>query len=144
MPRYWALSTIAFFASLGLPGMAGFVSEAMVVIGSFGSTVGMTAEQIAAGQFWGPYQWLVLISCIGIVMTAAYILWAIQRVYLGAEYKGPHGDHLTPMTGRELALLGGGQLLLIGLLTALIALPLGLVLAQLLIDVVLKYSFGCR
>ncbi|MGF1681897.1 FtsX-like permease family protein [Photobacterium minamisatsumaniensis] len=46
------------------------------------------------------------------------------------------------MTGRELALLGGGQLLLIGLLTALIALPLGLVLAQLLIDVVLKYSFG--
>ncbi|MGF1727689.1 ABC transporter permease [Photobacterium nomapromontoriensis] len=46
------------------------------------------------------------------------------------------------MTGRELALLGGGQLLMIGLLTALIALPLGLVLAQLLIDVVLKHSFG--
>ncbi|MGF1686996.1 FtsX-like permease family protein [Photobacterium japonica] len=46
------------------------------------------------------------------------------------------------MTGRELALLGGGQLLLIGLMTALMALPLGLVLAQLLIDVVLKYSFG--
>lgn len=46
------------------------------------------------------------------------------------------------MTGRELAALGGGQLLLIGLMTAVIALPLGLVLAQLLIDVVLKYSFG--
>ncbi len=46
------------------------------------------------------------------------------------------------MTGRELAALGGGQLLMIGLLTAVIALPLGLVLAQLLIDVVLKYSFG--
>ncbi|MGR2767587.1 FtsX-like permease family protein [Photobacterium ganghwense] len=46
------------------------------------------------------------------------------------------------MTGRELALLGGGQLLLIGVMTALIALPLGLILAQLLIDVVLKYSFG--
>ncbi|WP_305815418.1 ABC transporter permease [Photobacterium leiognathi] len=46
------------------------------------------------------------------------------------------------MTGRELALLGGGQLLMIGIMTALIALPLGLILAQLLIDVVLKYSFG--
>ncbi|PSW03777.1 ABC transporter permease [Photobacterium lipolyticum] len=46
------------------------------------------------------------------------------------------------MTGRELAALGGGQLLVIGLMTALMALPLGLVLAQLLIDVVLKYSFG--
>lgn len=46
------------------------------------------------------------------------------------------------MTGLELAVLGGGQLLLIGLFTALMALPLGLILAQLLIDVVLKYSFG--
>ena len=25
----------------------------------------------------------MLISCIGIVMTAAYILWALQRVFLG-------------------------------------------------------------
>lgn len=46
------------------------------------------------------------------------------------------------MTGFELTLLGGGQLLVIGLMTALMALPLGLLLAQLLIDVVLKYSFG--
>ncbi|EAR55474.1 hypothetical protein SKA34_13475 [Photobacterium sp. SKA34] len=46
------------------------------------------------------------------------------------------------MTGRELALFGGGQLLFIGVITSLIALPLGLFLAQLLIDVVLKYSFG--
>ncbi|NAW66051.1 ABC transporter permease [Photobacterium halotolerans] len=46
------------------------------------------------------------------------------------------------MTGKELALLGGGQLAAIGVLTAMIALPLGLLLAQLLIDVVLKYSFG--
>jgi NADH-quinone oxidoreductase subunit M len=36
-----------------------------------------------------------------VILTAAYILWAIQRVYLGAEYKGPHEDHLTPSTPRE-------------------------------------------
>ena len=36
------------------------------------------------------------------ILTAGYILWTIQRVYLGPEYKGPHGDHLTPITGREL------------------------------------------
>jgi len=70
MPRYWALSTVAFFASLGLPGMAGFVSEAMTLIGSF---------QSADTRF----QILVLISCIGVVLTAAYILWALQRVFLG-------------------------------------------------------------
>jgi len=47
---------------------------------------------------------LAVISAFTVILTAAYILWAIQRVYLGAEYKGPHGDHLTPITGRELAI----------------------------------------
>jgi len=70
MPRYWALSTIGFFASLGLPGMAGFVSEAVTLVGSF---------QSADPRF----RILVLISCVGVVMTAAYILWALQRVFLG-------------------------------------------------------------
>jgi len=30
-----------------------------------------------------------------------YILWTIQRVYLGAEYKGPHAEALSPITRRE-------------------------------------------
>ena len=47
---------------------------------------------------------LAVISAFTVILTAAYILWAIQRVYLGAEYKGPHGDHLTPITGRELSI----------------------------------------
>ena len=38
------------------------------------------------------------------ILTAGYILWAIQRVYLGAEYKGPHPEALTPITLRELAI----------------------------------------
>nr|WP_086937976.1 ABC transporter permease [Thaumasiovibrio occultus] len=46
------------------------------------------------------------------------------------------------MTGKELVMLGGGQLLVIGLLNAVIALPLGLGLAHLLIDRVLLESFG--
>ena len=83
MPRYWAMATIAFFASLGLPGMAGFVSEALTMVGAFQSQVGWTDEAIASGWMWGPFQWLTLIATIGIVMTAAYILWALQRVFLG-------------------------------------------------------------
>ncbi len=87
MPRYWALSTVAFFASLGLPGMAGFVSEALTLVGSF---------QSADTRF----QILVLISCLGVVLTAAYILWALQRVFLGPlneKYK----DY-KDITGREI------------------------------------------
>jgi NADH-quinone oxidoreductase subunit M len=45
---------------------------------------------------------LAVISASEVILTAAYILWTLQRVYLGPEYRGPHGDHLTPMTAREL------------------------------------------
>ncbi|MFG0333968.1 MAG: NADH-quinone oxidoreductase subunit M, partial [Maioricimonas sp. JB049] len=37
----------------------------------------------------------------GVILTAGYILWMIQRVYLGPEYRGPHAEAITPMNGRE-------------------------------------------
>jgi NADH-quinone oxidoreductase subunit M len=70
MPRYWALTTLAFFASLGLPSLAGFVSEFMTLYGAYNAKDPR-------------FQVLVLISVIGIVLTAAYLLWAMQRVFLG-------------------------------------------------------------
>jgi len=70
MPKYWALTTLGFFAAIGLPGLAGFVSEAMTLIGAY--------QSHNAG-----FQTLVICSVIGIVLTAAYLLWAMQRVFLG-------------------------------------------------------------
>jgi NADH:ubiquinone oxidoreductase subunit 4 (subunit M) len=63
-------TTLGFFAAIGLPGLAGFVSEAMTLVGAF------QADDKT-------FQVLVLISVLGIVMTAAFQLWAMQRVYLG-------------------------------------------------------------
>ncbi len=70
MPVYWGLTTFCFFAALGLPTMSGFIAEAMTLVGAF---------QSADTRF----QALVLFSVIGIVITAAFLLWAIQRVFLG-------------------------------------------------------------
>ncbi len=53
---------------------------------------------------WNFSQVLACFSAAVVILTAAYILWTLQRVYLGPEYKGPHGDHLTPMTPREFAI----------------------------------------
>ena len=87
MPVYTALSIGIFFAALGLPGLCGFPGEVFVVL-----------------SVW-PYKiHLAVISAAVVVLTAAYILWTIQRVYLGPEYKGPHGDHLTPSNARENAI----------------------------------------
>ena len=47
---------------------------------------------------------LAVIAASVVILTAGYILWTIQRVYLGPEYKGPHGEALTPMNKREIAI----------------------------------------
>jgi len=86
MPTYWALTTLGFFAALGLPGLAGFVSEAMTLLGAYESEL-------------PGFKLLVLISVLGIVLTAAFLLYAMQRVFLGKlneKYKG-YGD----MSARE-------------------------------------------
>jgi NADH-quinone oxidoreductase subunit M len=86
MPRYWALTTLGFFAALGLPGLAGSISEAMTLLGAYESPL-------------PGFKVLVLISVIGIVITAAFLLYAMQRVFLGKlneKYRG-YGD----MTARE-------------------------------------------
>ena len=44
---------------------------------------------------------LAIIAASGVILTAGYILWTLQRVFLGAEYKGPHEEALIPMLGRE-------------------------------------------
>jgi cell division protein FtsW len=53
---------------------------------------------------WNYSQALAVVAASTMILTAGYILWAIQRVYLGAEYKGPHGEALTPLTRREFAI----------------------------------------
>lgn len=87
MPLYTGLAIGIFFAGLGLPGLCGFIGEVLVTL-----------------SVWNFSHVLAVISAFTVILTAGYILWTIQRVYLGAEYKGPHGDHLHPITPREMAI----------------------------------------
>lgn len=88
MPAYSGLSMIIFFAALGLPGLCGFIGEFFVVIASWQYSAVMAV--VAAGV---------------VILTAGYILWTIQRLYLGAEYKGPHGESLGALSIREWAII---------------------------------------
>jgi len=86
MPLYSGLAAVGFFAALGLPGLCGFVGEIFVVLGTFKFSVT-----------------LAVIAAMGVILTAGYILWTIQRVFLGElkdEYKG-----LSPITLREVVVL---------------------------------------
>jgi len=87
MPTFGGISMVIFFAALGLPGLCGFIGEVFVVLGT-----------------WSYSRALAVVAASVVILTAGYILWTIQRVYLGPEYKGPHGDAITPMTVREIAI----------------------------------------
>ncbi|HZX58613.1 MAG TPA: proton-conducting transporter membrane subunit, partial [Mucilaginibacter sp.] len=67
MPRYTIFIMIAFFASLGLPGFSAFIGEAFSLLGAFGSL---------------PY-WMAICGSIGILLSAAYFLWTLQRMFFG-------------------------------------------------------------
>jgi NADH-quinone oxidoreductase subunit M len=89
-PYYYGIFLVTAFASLGLPGLAGFWAEFFVFRGAF---------EIMP--------WFAAIGIIGIVVTAAYILWKIvQYVFLGdfsieRWKKVSHGAKLTDMVSFE-------------------------------------------
>jgi NADH-quinone oxidoreductase subunit M len=90
MPRYAVLASFAFFASLGLPGLSGFIAEITTFLGAFN----------------GPFKWHAVVALLGVVFTAAYYLITLQKVYLGntpAVYMDK--AHYPDVSRRELAVL---------------------------------------
>lgn len=66
MPLIATGLVFAGFGSLGLPALAGFIAEITVFLGTFQK-----------------YEWAVLMSIFGVVLSAGYVLWMLQRVVFG-------------------------------------------------------------
>ena len=99
MPIYAGLFLFATFASIGLPGLNGFVGEFLVLIGSY-ATLPVFA----------------IIAASGVVLAAIYLLWAFERVFTGVPDK-PENQVLKDVSGREIALMAPlvALILLLGL-----------------------------
>ena len=63
----------AAMASVGLPGMSGFISELLAFMGIFGAS----PDVIPAAKA------IAVVGALGIILTAAYLLWAMQRTTFG-------------------------------------------------------------
>ncbi|GIX05883.1 MAG: oxidoreductase [Candidatus Poribacteria bacterium] len=87
MPVYTFLMAVAFFGSLGLPGLSGFVGEFLSLLGA-----------------WKTYPLYALVSVIGVVIGAAYFLWTIQRMFLGQP--NPGGERLARRSSPRAAGVG--------------------------------------
>ncbi len=93
VPVYGGILIFTSMASLGLPGLNGFVSEFLVVRGSWG--VGWIFPLFTA------------LGMIGLLFTGAYILKGIKMVLHGPlNEKWAHGEHrLTEITPREIIVM---------------------------------------
>jgi len=73
MPRLTAAFMIITLASIGLPGLNGFIGEFLIMLGAFR---------------WDPRY--VVGAGLGVILSAVYMLWMFQRVYYG---KVTHGEN---------------------------------------------------
>lgn len=85
MPWLAIFWVMAGLASLGLPGMSGFVAEFLVFLGAY-QAPGMAVYTV--------------LGAAGIVVTAAYILWMLQRVFFGPVKSGM--EHVQDAKGLDL------------------------------------------
>ncbi len=92
MPAYATIFMIATLASIGLPGLAGFVGEFMILFGTFGSDTLPHARL------------LTVLAATGVVLGAIYMLWMYQRVFLG-KLKGEKNRGLGDLSAREFVVL---------------------------------------
>ncbi len=87
MPLYAGFFLFMAFASIGLPGLNGFVGEFLVLVGSYPAMPVLT-----------------IIAASGVVLAAIYLLWAYERVFTGEPDK-EENKSLTDLSIREIGLI---------------------------------------
>ena len=86
-PRFAVFTTLALLAAMGLPGTAGFVAELHTLVGGF--------------ERWG---WWVLGLALGVLVSAAYALRTLGRLFTGPV--SPRMREVADLRGTELAAVG--------------------------------------
>jgi NADH-quinone oxidoreductase subunit M len=92
MPLFTVVFMIATLASVGLPGMSGFVGEFLVLLGAF-SSLSLSSAQVFAA-----------IGATGVILGAVYMLWMVQRVFFG-PVTHEENRSLKDLSTREVAVL---------------------------------------
>ncbi|HQZ40811.1 MAG TPA: NADH-quinone oxidoreductase subunit M [Vicinamibacterales bacterium] len=88
MPKLTAAFLVITLASVGLPGMNGFVGEFLIMLGAF-----QWDARYAVG------------AGLGIILSAVYMLWMFQRLFYG-PVTNDHNKHLPDLSFREWAVIG--------------------------------------
>lgn len=88
-PLFGTFMLIVSLSSMGLPGLNGFVGEFAILLGAFGST--------AYGSTW-----FAMLSAIGVILAAAYVLYMFQKMFLGPAGEITKHHELKDLNWREI------------------------------------------
>ena len=97
MPIYAGIFLFMAFASIGLPGLSGFIGEFSVLLGSY---LTLPVLAILAGS--------------GVILAAVYLLWMYERMFTGPVLN-PKNEGLSDLGFREIAILVPLIVLIIGI-----------------------------
>ncbi len=109
MPLFTVMVCIAFFGSLGLPSLPGFIGEFFTLFGAFQSSL--------------IPKFIPIFGVLGILLSAIYLLWTFQKMFFGNYWvKEEFNNQMIDLTQTELLLLGTLSILsfVIGIFPSLI------------------------
>lgn len=93
MPYFTVMVAIAFFGSLGLPSLSGFIGEFFTLFGSF--------------QASSVPKFIPILGVLGIVLSAIYLLWTFQKMFFGEFWtKDDFKNNLKDLNQKEIIMLG--------------------------------------
>jgi len=91
MPNFTVMFAIAMFASVGLPGLNGFIGEFLTLKGAFDSKILSS-------------MWYTIFGATGVIFAAVYLLWMFQRVMFGT-IDNPANKNLPDLNAKEWSML---------------------------------------
>ena len=121
MPWVGVAFVIGGLASMGMPGLSGFIAEFPIFQGMWAASEQITL-QLGSFQLSNYYSVIVILAALGIVITAAYVLRVAGQVFFGefdAEHFHDVGDIAT--TDRIVLIILGAPLIILGLYPPIMA-----------------------
>ncbi len=97
-PVLAAIFTIVMLASIGVPGLNGFIGEFLILVGTFSA-----------------HRWWAVVAMLGVIGSAVYMLWAYQQVFHGKPEMAAGEKDFSDINVRERLVLVPLVLLIVAL-----------------------------
>jgi NADH-quinone oxidoreductase subunit M len=105
IPLFSAMFLVITLASVGLPGLCGFVGEFLILIGTFNADSAWA--RAGMGEFFVAPRVLTIISASAVILAAMYLLTMYQKIFFGPLDKPANRDpHVRDAHGREIWVFG--------------------------------------